>query len=218
MDYQFAASFAATLGFGLYSAHLQRQQLRIMQDQLQPSGITQVSAWWSYRSVAIVVVLMALSWLPYVLGAGTSTTPTRTIGGQPTILRQTLVGGQLCGGSVDVSQLKRFGADYDVALMCGFNDPTVDRFEDHRTTITKPFGIHAQADLLPMSRPYSAVMTETIQKTLESVKIPKGAIVNVNVSTWTEIVLVRRGTGTSDIHKLSDVVKHGGKILSQEPL
>jgi hypothetical protein len=86
-------------------------------------------------------------------------------------------------------------------------DPTVDKFEDQRITVSalRTIAIGPIEITTPLSKPMS---DELKQLNAAGVK---------QFSEWHEVVLLPKGTPVSEIRKLSDVRRYQGKILTYDP-
>jgi hypothetical protein len=120
---------------------------------------------------------------------------------------------------VDGTKLMRWKDDYKVALICGFVDLAMDRLEDDRITTSNTFSI-TPTDI-SMSAPFSPVMANLAREqgnnaTRNAAGTKPGSAVIVELSLWNELVLLKRETLKSDIHKLADVSKNGGILFSPQ--
>ncbi len=120
-----------------------------------------------------------------------------------------------CFAVINGPTLMSFRDKYDVAIACGVPDPTLDKFEDKRITISPLFTIRPGPIEIKVT--YSKEMAEAVRQQLKGVRIPQGTGLGLGITpaTWYEVVLLPKGTDTSNIHRLSDVQRYGGKILSQ---
>ncbi len=67
-SYEFWVSFITSTAIGSYTAYLQRKQLlHSMNTAAIPTKTAKTTSLWSYKSVLIVLVLMAAAWMPYLL-------------------------------------------------------------------------------------------------------------------------------------------------------
>ncbi|MFZ0964119.1 MAG: hypothetical protein WAO35_24905 [Terriglobia bacterium] len=109
-----------------------------------------------------------------------------------------------CAEAVNATSLIQFQEKYGVATACGIIDPTVDKFEDQRITVSALHTIvHGEIDI---ATPYSQQMFSAVKKlNAEGV---------TTYQQWNEVLLLPKGTPTSEIRKLSDVHRYEGKILS----
>jgi hypothetical protein len=122
--------------------------------------------------------------------------------------------GPNCGFVIDAAPLVIFADKNNVAMVCGMSDATRDKYEDERITVSSPFTIQPQ--MLSISAPYSALMADAVNKARENTPTPTRDKSNVAVPIWYEVVVIPKGTNLSDIHKLSDIPRYGGEILSQD--
>jgi hypothetical protein len=146
--------------------------------------------------------------------------------------------GKNCTAEFDTSRLSSFRDKYNILLVCGLNDPTVDRFEDQRIALSSPFGISPAA--VTITTPYGRIQ-EAINALVQS-NLPPGAVLvqpalpsspsvaqkpsstqspktvmqqRVEISMWHTPILMPKDADLSEIKRLSDVPKHGGKILEK---
>ena len=166
--------------------------------------------WWP---ILVMALLMAMSWVPYVLSL--SDQPMRnalkvTAGTNP----------DSCNGEVNGALLMRFQEKYDVALACGIADPTIDKYRDERITVSRPFTIRDQT--IAITVPFNSAMAEAIKKArddfmkgLTQQKPPKGTVVFgiQQMMIWNNLLLLPKGADVAGIHRLSDVPRHGGQVL-----
>lgn len=124
-----------------------------------------------------------------------------------------------CFSVLDTVRLMNYADKYDVAVICGLTDPTVDKFEDQRITVSSTYTIRPGD--LEIAAPLSMAMTNAVQhlrdeavKSLPT-KPKRGTVITLQIPMWYETVLILKGTLAADIRKLSDVPRYGGKILSQ---
>src|SRR5229473_4767773 len=118
-----------------------------------------------------------------------------------------------CNVILDGSRLMRLASTYDVALVCGVIDATMDKFNDKRIAVSGLFSIHPAA--IPISALRTDEMTQAIQKQIsDAARItPKTTVIEVPIRTWYEIALLPTGTDVTDIHRMSDVARYKGIIL-----
>lgn len=159
---------------------------------------------------ALVVVVGILAFIWGVLVTVLAT------GSVPTIIGSWGTTGPSCWATVDTSRLLSFRKEYDLALVCGVTNPTIDKLADTRVSISNLFVIRAEP--LTITTPYSKDMTEAINKLVDEARktAPEGTPMPVQVQIWWEPILVKKGTDMATIHRLSDVTRYGGKILRQQ--
>lgn len=166
-------------------------------------------------ATVVILVLPALLWP----ASKDADRPASTIKRLPPLNRGTDTASPFCNALVDVAQLISYKDKYSVVLVCGLPDSTIDRLEDTRITVTKPFSIRL-GDPVVMSAPYSESMLIEMKarfdQQLRGLSLKKGETVTFLFSKWSEIVLVPTGTNMSAIQRLSDIPRVGGKILSLE--
>jgi hypothetical protein len=128
----------------------------------------------------------------------------------------------MCTATINGSALLMYQNNYHVAVACGTTDSTVDRLEDRRLTVSKPFTI--QEGEIAITAPYGKEMLDYIQHLtsvetgIRSVRKRHLGIASTPVSeqfpVWYQAILLpNSGCDVSDIHRLSDVPRCGGVIL-----
>lgn len=124
--------------------------------------------------------------------------------------------GSGCFAAIDASKLPaQFRTGFEIALVCGFIDPAVDQLKDTRISVSQLF---TPKDALSISVPFSKIMAESLTKdqeaTVEKLQLhPKrGTPIGLLNEIWMKVVLVPKGTDTSNIHRLADATVVGGKI------
>lgn len=123
-----------------------------------------------------------------------------------------------CLAVLNGSFLVDWSSKYDVGFVCGFEDSSLDKFEDTRITFSPAFTIHSGDIEITVN--YSKEMKEKKQTWVNAVaaRTPKAArigIVSISTREWYEPVLYPRHLNRSDIHKLSDIRRYGGVLISQ---
>jgi len=108
-----------------------------------------------------------------------------------------------CSGTIDTSRLLSFKDKYKVGLVCGIDDPTSERLDDNRITISKPFEIVEGGVVI--HAPYRPVTLELMQKYQSR-----------PFFLWFEVILIPINIPTDKILTLSDVQTMGGKILREQ--
>jgi len=121
-----------------------------------------------------------------------------------------------CTAMIDASKLPvAFRDKYEIAMVCGFVDPSVDRQKDTRISVSALF---TPQDALQISLPFSKTMADALaaeQRAAIEKLIPRptsGTLVGVMNMVWFEVILLPKGSDRSNIQKLSDVLTAGGKI------
>ena len=92
----------------------------------------------------------------------------------------------------------------------------MDKYEDQRITLSSPFSIHAGE--IDMAVHVSKEMADLEQQIIDNAQatVPKGTAFAVPIEVWYEALLLSKSSRASDIHRLSDVPRYGGLIVSQE--
>jgi hypothetical protein len=124
-----------------------------------------------------------------------------------------------CNAQVNGLRLVELRDKYAVAVVCGLPQDGVDRFEDKKITVSSLYTISAEPILSHTA--YSVEMAQHVKGETEKFlklngmsEMPAG--MTVNIPQWYEVVVLPKQTDISDIYRLSDVTRYGGKILSQE--
>jgi hypothetical protein len=138
---------------------------------------------------------------------------------------------QLSQNLLDTAALSDFKKDYKVAVICGYNDPTADKFEDVRISRSAAYTISGQE--LEIVIRHEPAMTDLLNATLRQAaeqatpkpgfrgyqKDPrkkKHVLINYELNVWTEVVLLPNGVEPTLIQRLSDVRRLNGKIVTEE--
>jgi hypothetical protein len=203
------------------SLYLLYRQNEIQAKALNPvsakSGKVPISMFRRYWPMAVMIVLMAICWIPYLL----SRRPADQIA-LPSKQKIILTWGAEapnCILSLNGAALMEFAGESNVVMACGITDDRVDKFEDENITLSSPFTIHSA--VIDISAPYSARMAATAdrlyQEATRNLPAPPKINVRLQIRIWNEVVIVPKGTNMSDIRKLSDVARHRGRVLSLDP-
>src|SRR5262245_15992224 len=122
-----------------------------------------------------------------------------------------------CEAIIDASHIpSRFRDGYDLALVCGFHDSSVDNLKETRISISSLF---APQDRITIVVPYSEKMRAGIRQaaveTATREHPPEGATyMHATYDIWFRPILLPRGTDLTNIHQLNDVISVGGEISS----
>ena len=123
-----------------------------------------------------------------------------------------------CRSTIDGSQLVRWKDKYDLVVVCGITDPTIDKFKDQRITVSPLFTIYGGD--ISITEAISQDMSNAVKKIIDDAvarivpKPQKGTVVGVPIPVWYEPALLPKGTDVRDIHRLADVSALNGFILS----
>jgi hypothetical protein len=102
-----------------------------------------------------------------------------------------------CEVQVDTSAIASLADKYYVVLVCGVTDAAVDPLQDTRIAVSAPFtisgGIQGIADMFQNQ--------ELLQ------------IAQQHANIWQKVILVPQGLDVTEIKRLSDVPKLGGKLF-----
>ncbi len=127
--------------------------------------------------------------------------------------------------------LMDFRKDYKLAVVCGLNDNSVDKFDDTRISKSPAFKI--TGEILEIVVPYQPAMTAPLEAAFNHAvtaqigkpgyrgftgknKKKKHIQFNYQLSVWSEPVLLPRDVNPEDIHKLSDVQRLKGMVIAEE--
>jgi hypothetical protein len=146
-------------------------------------------------SPALVIVVGVLAFMWGVL------LTIYAVGSTPHIIESYGTEGEVCTATFNTSPLTEFKKNYDVALICGFIDPSRDKFADTRITISVPYSIQ------PGTFEVSAAYGEEMRSYKKTLRI---------ISVWHASVLLKKGTDIKLIHSLADIPKNEGKILGPD--
>ncbi len=123
----------------------------------------------------------------------------------------------ICGVDIDSTALMPWRDRYDVGLICGIPDASIDKYQDTAITVSSRFTI--RADKFPIVMPVSKEMAAKSDGIISAEKnqLPQGVpkdTTGVPVQRWYEVVLFRKDSDVSGIRRLADVSKLGGVVLS----
>ncbi len=104
-----------------------------------------------------------------------------------------------CAALLDGSRLLSFKKKYDVGLVCGIVDSSIDKLADTAITVSQPFTI------VPGEIEISASGSDALVKKLQSGHFTE---------RWLKAVLLPKGLDVTKIASLNDVKKAGGKVIS----
>jgi len=111
-----------------------------------------------------------------------------------------------CSALLDTSRLLGFQNDYQLVLICGVSDPTIDPQEDTRIAVSSAFHINGgpMEIVTPLGRMDQAWKNQLAAHPGENVQFPM----------WHTIVALPNGIDPTTINRVSDVEKIGGRILT----
>lgn len=107
-----------------------------------------------------------------------------------------------CNANIDESRLLGLKDKYRLILICGVSDPQQDPLEDERIAISRPFTIIGQS--AGIVAPFGGM--ETALKTMQP---------NQNFGMWHTVAVIPKDLNVSEIKRVSDIPKRGGKILTE---
>ena len=119
-----------------------------------------------------------------------------------------------CTAAIDASDLApEYRGKQEVALVCGFNDGTMDRHKDNRITIGP---LYTPQKSIVVKVPFSKRMADAIEEALlaeeNRLAPPKGSSIQGSFSVWFRLVLLPKGTDLTTIQSLVDIVDRGGVV------
>jgi hypothetical protein len=211
--------------------HLMKQQIQeALEAASTPRGKTKAAVqlplmptppkWYKiYLPHLIMLGLIIALWIPWMANSRHKDHPPVMVGWGSTDPR-------VCTGMVNGAALTPKFERYNLILVCGIDDGTVDKFEDTRISVSNPYNI--RAELLNIVIAVSPQMGEGISKITghpwppSNIPIPapspkKGnlSIVALPIPEWYETAVIPKGTNLGDIRKLSDISRVGGFVLSR---
>jgi hypothetical protein len=219
MDYHFWVPVIINTIIGSYGIYLQRRQISLMLRSKPSLSIDsrQEFGGLTYWSIGFLVALMLMSWIPFFLTRGNAEKVLR-----PIILYNPMNDTTMCSAKFDGSQLLKFREKYDLHLVCGLQDPKVDRMRDTRITISQAYTIQPSVmDVaVPNSQPFneavSKIQSQMMSKEEQAKKISRpgsNPILVYRILVWESTVLLPKGMDVAEIHQLSDVLTHNGQII-----
>lgn len=127
-----------------------------------------------------------------------------------------------CFAIVDASRLKSESLNkLDIALVCGIVDPSTDKMQDTRITVSKLF---TPQTTLPISVPFSQAMSEALDSSEDaaikamSPRPPHGTNLKMTARIWMRLAVLPKGFDIGNIHSLQDVASNGGKLSGEETI
>jgi hypothetical protein len=212
-----AGALAATLFIAVISwIHILRQKTH--REAKSATNETQVPRIWIV--VAIAVVLLA--WLPTIISL---TYPKwlqeparRSVARSESIMSGLMQGYGSCVADIDGLKLAAWQHQYEVALICGVNNSTTDRYEAESISVSalhpiRPESITMYADKRPQM---VHAIGDMAHDQVKNTTLPPGELAAARIPIWNEIALLPTGFDIARIHSLNDVYQNGGKIMSRE--
>jgi hypothetical protein len=120
-----------------------------------------------------------------------------------------------CTSMVDGTQLKEWQSDYSVVIFCGVSDPTLDRLEDTRITMSRPF--HIVPSSISVSAPFSPAMVEGFRSEVAPMFAANPQATGMSNFLWYQAAVIPKTCDPSNIHRLSDVGRNGGILMPEVP-
>lgn len=108
-----------------------------------------------------------------------------------------------CSATIDTSRLIGRKEKDRLILLCGVYDPTQDPMEDDRIAVSRPFTISGQPTTIVAA--YGAM-----QAAVDDL-IPR----NQGFVLWHSVAVVPKDLNVSEIKRVSDVAKRGGKVITE---
>lgn len=129
--------------------------------------------------------------------------------------------GQLCSAVVNGVGLMEYAEKYNLVVVCGIADSAVDKYEDTRITVSTARTLSPPfQNNIEVSTPYSEKMGKAVKEIkdniLKNIPAPGRSKLEVTVPVWYEVAVVPKGVSPTEVTRLSDVHKYGGKLLSTE--
>jgi hypothetical protein len=128
--------------------------------------------------------------------------------------------GQVCSAEINGLGLVEYAEKYNLVVVCGIADPTADKYEDSRITVSTARTISPPFQSVDVATPYSENMGGAVKKirenVLKSVSEPQRSKLEVTVPVWYEVAVLPKGVSPTGVTRLSDIHKYGGKVLSIE--
>src|SRR5260370_18605439 len=121
---------------------------------------------------------------------------------------------QGCSAAVDGLALQEFEDHFDVIVICGVEVASIDEFSDTAITISSAYTIRPAN--IPIETPTSEAMKQFVLTKLNSVPRMPGAQVNAQIPIWYYAALVPKKVELSNVRRLSDIPRVGGKIFTNE--
>ena len=124
----------------------------------------------------------------------------KSSGGVPNVIGAWSPGPNNCTVSIDTSKLVSFRDKYKVIAVCGIGDPTIEKLDDDRITVSNAFEIIPGA--IQIQTPYSERMKQF------------GVAHGTNpFDVWFEAVIIPNDVQPGRIGRLRDVLGMNGKII-----
>ena len=111
-----------------------------------------------------------------------------------------------CVATFDTAQLASLSEKYDVVLICGAKDSSVDTLEDTGITKSKAFTI--TGGRVQILAPYTSSTLRQMKKLLASQ--PYNVL---GLTIWFDPVIIPKETPLERITRLSDIPRFGGRVL-----
>ena len=121
-----------------------------------------------------------------------------------------------CAGIINGAALTEYSQDYNAAIVCGFDDASIDRFQDNNITISSSHTI-LQGQMSVQTNFSQAMLAEYL-KLRDRVRAsqPTEPQPTMAEAYWFEVVLLPKDSSPANFKTLSDIEKLGGKILSRQ--
>jgi hypothetical protein len=197
---------------------------RLMRDTTTPPAVT------TRRQLILVAALALVTWIGVVYDIldrhlhhhGVVISSYQI----PTPLQGTGAPDSLCNFMVNGPAVSKLAAlpgsprNPVVIALCGFDNPSVDIYQDEEITVSKPYTF--RPDVFLISVPYSGRMATALGNyakhlSLPKRMVPKGATPVVQAYLWFQLALVPNNISLDSIRSLSDVKREGGKLLLEVP-
>ena len=108
-----------------------------------------------------------------------------------------------CNAQVDTSRLIGFRSGYRMVLVCGAVDPKLDSQEDNRIAVSSAF--HITGAIVGMVANFGS-----LNDALKEVPVNAGQ----GFMLWHSVALIPKDSDPAAIKRISDVVRQGGRIVT----
>jgi hypothetical protein len=128
-----------------------------------------------------------------------------------------------CSMTLNGSALMDFAGDFDAAIACGLTDSSIDKYQDHRISISSGYTI-AQGEIriqMPWSdrmRRFREQIEDAVRRQAKRQAIPEQET-RVQWQTWHMVLLFPKGKDLSTTAEtLNDVDRLGGRVFGIEEI
>jgi hypothetical protein len=121
-----------------------------------------------------------------------------------------------CQAQIDASRLPdEARSKFDLAIVCGFSDPSTDQLKDTRITVSQLFTVQ---NTVMVAAAFGSAMLEALARDQKSAieklqfRLPSGMKLQVANTVWIKAILLPKGFDAGNIHRLADVPMNGGRV------